>query len=310
MSRKTFIKLISFLFFSLVFLAKFPEPILADTCATRPTGGNHAISDVCSFPNSNIDGVDSGTGTTNTAILTISAGGSLSILNGQTIATGSIDLTSGTITIIDGGAIKLNTPLYMTDADGDTYPLNTTQYTSPDTNLVRRNTIDSSLAIDCNDGNGTIFAGSTWYFDSDSDTYGNPSISTTACTQPANYVSNNTDCYDSNASAKPGQTTCFTTNRGDGSFDYNCDSSQSACNSCNTSSSSSSYYWRQCSGGYCWTDPYNQTFTGYTCSGSTSTCGAGGVTCTGGKYSSCVYNPCSLYDAKATGTTGCTVSCR
>lgn len=31
------------------------------------------------------------------------------------------------------------------------------------------------------------------------------------------------DCYDANASAKPGQTAYFTANRGDGSFDYNCD---------------------------------------------------------------------------------------
>lgn len=34
-----------------------------------------------------------------------------------------------------------------------------------------------------------------------------------------------TDCYDANANAKPGQTTYFSTNRGDGSFDYNCDGS-------------------------------------------------------------------------------------
>ncbi len=31
-----------------------------------------------------------------------------------------------------------------------------------------------------------------------------------------------TDCYDSNANAYPGQTAWFTTNRGDGSFDYDC----------------------------------------------------------------------------------------
>lgn len=31
------------------------------------------------------------------------------------------------------------------------------------------------------------------------------------------------DCYDTNADAHPGQTAWFETNRGDGSFDYNCD---------------------------------------------------------------------------------------
>lgn len=36
-------------------------------------------------------------------------------------------------------------------------------------------------------------------------------------------VSHTVDCYDDNANAKPGQTTHFSTDRGDGSFDYNCD---------------------------------------------------------------------------------------
>lgn len=35
------------------------------------------------------------------------------------------------------------------------------------------------------------------------------------------------DCYDLNANAKPGQTAYFSANRGDGSFDYNCDNTAS-----------------------------------------------------------------------------------
>ena len=35
-----------------------------------------------------------------------------------------------------------------------------------------------------------------------------------------------TDCYDSNANAKPGQTQYFSAHRGDGSYDYNCDGSE------------------------------------------------------------------------------------
>lgn len=38
-------------------------------------------------------------------------------------------------------------------------------------------------------------------------------------------TSNTLDCYDNNANAKPGQTAYFGTNRGDGSFDYDCDGS-------------------------------------------------------------------------------------
>ncbi len=62
----------------------------------------------------------------------------------------------------------------------------------------------------------------TGYQDSDGDGYGVGAAQTFCDSLPAGYVSNNQDCYDSNANAKPGQTSYFTTNRGDGSFDYNC----------------------------------------------------------------------------------------
>jgi hypothetical protein len=68
----------------------------------------------------------------------------------------------------------------------------------------------------------------TYYRDADGDGYGAGAPIGMCAT--AGYVLNNTDCYDGNANAHPGQTACFTTNRGDGSFDYNCDSSSSACN--------------------------------------------------------------------------------
>lgn len=42
-----------------------------------------------------------------------------------------------------------------------------------------------------------------WYLDNDSDTYGNPAISILACSRPTGYVSNNTDCNDSNANVNP-----------------------------------------------------------------------------------------------------------
>jgi hypothetical protein len=35
-------------------------------------------------------------------------------------------------------------------------------------------------------------------------------------------VADNTDCYDSNAAAFPGAVTWYSVDRGDGSFDYNC----------------------------------------------------------------------------------------
>ena len=66
----------------------------------------------------------------------------------------------------------------------------------------------------------------TVYRDADGDTYGTSGTTSYYCTvggsMPAGYVSNASDCYDSNNAAKPGQTSYYKVNRGDGSFDYNC----------------------------------------------------------------------------------------
>ncbi|MCB9762182.1 MAG: hypothetical protein H6739_20450 [Alphaproteobacteria bacterium] len=58
---------------------------------------------------------------------------------------------------------------------------------------------------------------STWYADTDSDTYGDASVSDVDCYQPSGYVADATDCDDSNANANPGETEYC-----DG-FDNDCD---------------------------------------------------------------------------------------
>jgi subtilisin-like proprotein convertase family protein len=54
--------------------------------------------------------------------------------------------------------------------------------------------------------NGSYTSPATWYEDSDGDTYGNSAATQQACSQPAGYVANSTDCNDSNSAINPGAT--------------------------------------------------------------------------------------------------------
>ncbi len=63
----------------------------------------------------------------------------------------------------------------------------------------------------------------TWYADKDEDGFGNPAVSEQSIWQPVGFVRNSDDCYDGNKEAKPGAEGYFKEDRGDGSFDYNCD---------------------------------------------------------------------------------------
>ncbi len=75
------------------------------------------------------------------------------------------------------------------------------------------------------DADAATCAKRNWYPDADSDGYGDQSQAPiVACESPGpGFVPEGTpDCYDANADARPGQTAWFSDDRGDGSFDYNC----------------------------------------------------------------------------------------
>ena len=69
---------------------------------------------------------------------------------------------------------------------------------------------DCDAAVDDADGSLDSSTGSTFYADSDGDTYGDPSVSVDACLVPSGYVSDRTDCDDGDGGVNPAATEiCF-----------------------------------------------------------------------------------------------------
>jgi len=138
---------------------------------------------------------------------------------------GASETCNGVDDDCDGSTDEGVTTTYYQDADTDTYgnASVSTQACSGPAGYVADNT-------DCNDTNSAVHPGAaetcngvdddcdgstdegvttTYYQDADTDTYGNASVSTQACSAPAGYVADNTDCNDSNSGVHPGATeTC------------------------------------------------------------------------------------------------------
>ncbi|MCG2717233.1 MAG: hypothetical protein L6408_00150 [Nanoarchaeota archaeon] len=174
-------------------------------------------------------GINQAMGTPDGAV-TISSG-TLNLINGGYLIFGTKVILSGGHVILDGGGIigwgdRTSTDrvakICVQDADKDGYWVGagvlansagncaTDYYPVDGSNL---NDPNMHYKGDCNDGNGSYWYNG--YADSDGDGYG----STWGCN---NGVTNNLDCYDNNKDAKPGQTEYFNVDRGDGSFDFNC----------------------------------------------------------------------------------------
>jgi alpha-tubulin suppressor-like RCC1 family protein len=133
----------------------------------------------------------------------------------------------------DGKDTLLSKKWYL-DSDGDGYgdPAVLKNLASQPAGYVSNNTDcdDTDPAIspgaseiagdgidqDC-DGKDTSLS-TKWYLDSDGDGYGDPAVSTDMVSQPAGYVSGNTDCDDTDPAISPGASEIA----GDG-IDQNCD---------------------------------------------------------------------------------------
>ena len=105
-----------------------------------------------------VDGVDNGTGTTNTGTITISGGATVVVDTNLTVVAGSFVITSGSIVLNPtGGVLKPGGILYAIDADQDTWPgsINTlfavTKGTAKPSNFTRRDSLSSLSTVDCND---------------------------------------------------------------------------------------------------------------------------------------------------------------
>ncbi|MFA6081767.1 MAG: DUF1554 domain-containing protein [Patescibacteria group bacterium] len=143
------ITLIFFIFLTLSFLR---INVFAADCLDASPSGSLVITTECSFPGL-VNGVDSGIGSTNSASIILAPGGKLIILPGQTIATGSLSFSGGSLVKMTGGILKTKTPLWMTDLDADGYPGSTDQFaqSAPPIGGQRRNTQVSMVNLDGND---------------------------------------------------------------------------------------------------------------------------------------------------------------
>lgn len=207
--------------------------VKATNCAVAQSG-NVTLTESCTFGGT-YDGAADGN-------IVVGANVTLTVLAGQVVNVSqgynyTVTASGAKIVIIDTGVIQVGASIIcLTDADGDTYaasldPATQTFATgSCGTGKIARK--NAQTQVDCNDSNASYFAALTCYADADGDTvYSNTSGSVcggATCAGVGQSATAGTDCCDTDANAKPGQTAYFSTARTTcGGFDYNCDGAES-----------------------------------------------------------------------------------
>ena len=125
-----------------------------------PAGGTYALDQSCSVTADTLEGLDYAnnieTATANAATIAVPTGVTLTVPSGiagsTTLTTGTLSLTGGAIVMGSSNAqIKLNTALYVADADADGWASNTTYYTATASGKRRLGLMRSFSTLDCND---------------------------------------------------------------------------------------------------------------------------------------------------------------
>lgn len=141
---------------------------------------------------------------------------------GGEICDGKDNNCNGKVDAADSG---LTGTVYYTDGDGDGYGDSRASASCSSSGAVTNNTdcddgdsaknpgkteICDGKDNDCDtlvdDADGTVTGQTTYYEDQDSDTYGNSSKSKLACSKPTGYVTNSTDCDDTDPARYPNNT--------------------------------------------------------------------------------------------------------
>ncbi len=248
----------------LFFCVQYPVSHVFAATASIPAIGNITYTDVAGTVDTDtVVGLDAGSGTTNTAILTMETDGTALTINAcGVLVVGEIKLggtgasrayisiqpatayvcpATGTA---DSGKIILGAPVYITDADGDTYPADTTLYSATTTGRQRLATMNANwkTMADCDENDAAKYAALVCYADADSDgqyaQYNHAvcdAVSACNLLDPAESANPGTDCCDSNGNAYTGQTAYFDTpmtnsatcpiTAGVNDYDYNCSGS-------------------------------------------------------------------------------------